>query len=303
MSPSDHGRPVRDEDLLEQLLGAGRRVDAEGLDADELERLEGWSVFLAECRSELCDGSELDGTDLGALEQRVLAETTREDVSWRGDLVLWRGFLAQRLRSSAVLRVVAASLLLHLVALPVLAYYTWRPPEPERGVQVEFEQAAELPFRESEPEPPSEVAAPEVELADAEDGEAPRTAAELYRARLEATGLQATDARAQGDPLIVALRCEQLLDERAAGRADGAQLAEQLAALDRVLAELSARDGLPALRSVLGSAHLRAVEAQLRPGRGGLADSARSWVGAEGRLSGPAWRAAVDRAAAELDAR
>ena len=41
MSPSDHGRPVRDEDLLEQLLGAGRRVDAEGLDADELERLEG----------------------------------------------------------------------------------------------------------------------------------------------------------------------------------------------------------------------------------------------------------------------
>jgi hypothetical protein len=306
--------PRPDEDLVELLLGGGpRSAERDGsLSDEERARLEGWRGFLAGCRAELDDGSEVEGVDLGALRERVLARTTREDVSLRGDLLLWRGFLAQRLRSSAVLRVVAASLLVHVAALPVLAYYTWRAPAPERGVRVDFARPSEPPFRESEPEPPSEVDAPEVALPPVEAGRAERTARELYRERLLAAGMADLDGFSErpgprtvvwDDPLTLALRCEQLLDERAAGRVDAPRLDFTLDALEEELVRLALRDELPRLRAVLASAHLRAIEAGLRPARGALADSARRWVGPEGRLAGAPWRAAVQGAALELEGR
>ena len=83
----------------------------------------------------------------------VLARTTREDPTWRGDLRLVGGFFGSRLRSSLLLRVAAASLLVHLSVLPVLAYYgLWqaRPEGFRTGIEV---PAPAPPFSEDvEPE-------------------------------------------------------------------------------------------------------------------------------------------------------
>jgi hypothetical protein len=80
----------------------------------------------------------LEPADAG-LAERVLARTTREDLGWRGDLRLVLGFAGQRLRSSRLMRFVAASLLVHLIVLPVLAYLAWRGPQPERAIFITTE--------------------------------------------------------------------------------------------------------------------------------------------------------------------
>jgi hypothetical protein len=295
MSTDREPRP--DEDLLELLLGGSEAARDLELAPEERLRLEDWRGFLEECRSELRTEEHEEAADLAGLERRVLAGTTREDVSWRGDLALWRGFLAQRLGASAVLRVVAASLLVHVAALPVLAYYTWKQPAPERGVQVDFSPRSEPPFRVDEPEPPSVVDAPDLEAQPREGGPVGQGAAELLRERLAAAPL------AEGDPLVVALRCETLLDARALGVVEVEGLDEAIDRLELELRRLALRDERAVLRAVLASAYLRAVRLGLRPEEGPLAASARRWVGAARPLEGTSWRAAVRRAARELDGR
>lgn len=73
----------------------------------------------------------------------LLAHTTRRDLSWRGDLALLRDFLHQRLRASPALRVVAASLALHVVAAPAVAYWVLREGAPERRLTLRVELAPE----------------------------------------------------------------------------------------------------------------------------------------------------------------
>ena len=87
------------------------------------------------------------------LAERVLAATTRADPTWRGDVRLLGGFLGGRLRSSRVLRFAAASLVAHLVALPVFAWLAFREPPPERHFQTGIEhREPRLPDGPMEPE-------------------------------------------------------------------------------------------------------------------------------------------------------
>ena len=76
------------------------------------------------------------------LQERVLLRTTREDLGWRGELRMLWGFLRDSLRDSPALRVVAASLIAHLLALPVLGYVILREEEPRRP-RITFELPGE----------------------------------------------------------------------------------------------------------------------------------------------------------------
>lgn len=102
-------------------------------------------------------GDELRARGPGARQEarfvsRVLALTTRQDLSWRGDLRLALDFLRARLRASPALRLVAASLALHLVAGPVVAYWILHEKAPAKGITVHVELPAEDPFGPEVPE-------------------------------------------------------------------------------------------------------------------------------------------------------
>ena len=113
----------------------GSEVELEPQEREELLRLE---AFL-ERFEVLADAGEAGGLGSSGFEageakgspsdaqlvERILSRTTREDLSWRGDLALYGRHLRSRLASSLWLRLAAASLLLHLIALPALAYYIW----------------------------------------------------------------------------------------------------------------------------------------------------------------------------------
>jgi hypothetical protein len=311
-------RPTpRDEELLAWILDSRTRErrGREELvgDAQVRERLEGLESFVESCRSELREEMPANPEGLAALERQVLARTTREDVSWRGDLRLVRGFLRQRLSSSVFLRVVAASLLVHVAALPVLAYYTWVAPKPSYTLLVDL--ARELPYGEPEHEPDSIPVAPETDLESLPTG---TSAAELYHERLDKQGVgglssdQAPDMVVWTDELGLVLRCEQLLDARAARAGSDAEplgqdLTFALSRLRRKLEELEGAADRRAWRGLAASAWIRA-RAQ------GAADEAPTlearcdgWMREAGlttdRPSAQPWLEAFRRAEVELDQR
>ena len=154
-----------DERLLEWLLNPADQDDAtraalEGDDASRarLAELEG---FLGRCRTVASDVQE--DADTAPLAARVLERTTREDLSWRGDLALYGRYLRGRLAESGWMRLAAASLILHLVALPALAVYVLvvEPKRPEIGyLAPEDYRPAGFP-EEVEPEPTPPLEAPE----------------------------------------------------------------------------------------------------------------------------------------------
>ena len=100
------------EELLEAVL---RGESPEGPGAEEQERLR---AFVDACREVSRDVGEFS-----ALTERALSMTTHEDLSWRGDLRVLKGFVRDGIRSSFMLRLAAASLLVHLAALPVVALF------------------------------------------------------------------------------------------------------------------------------------------------------------------------------------
>lgn len=166
-----------DEQLLEWILNresaAHPAGGSEPTDPAARARMQELTGFLSECRSALChsvlvDGDLVDGQALadgqvGARERdaeltaRVLARTTREDLSWRGDLTLVGRYVRERLSRSVVLRFAAASLLVHMAALPVLAYYVFL--APATPIHIQFiphaEQYPPPPFPEDRAEPES----------------------------------------------------------------------------------------------------------------------------------------------------
>jgi len=73
------------------------------------------------------------------LVARVLARTTGEDLALRGDLWLLADFVRQRLAASRFLRLAAASLLVHLLALPVFAWLALRPAPTPSGFRAHLE--------------------------------------------------------------------------------------------------------------------------------------------------------------------
>jgi hypothetical protein len=140
MSNSDDLR--LDEERLELLLSLDKCPEHADEESREL------FGFVQACR-EVANAPS--NTEL--LVSRSLSISTREDLSWRGDVRDLTRFVGDRLRSSAALRLAAASLLLHLAALPVVAFYvlTEEPAVPEFAVDVSNRSA---PFdAEESPEP------------------------------------------------------------------------------------------------------------------------------------------------------
>jgi hypothetical protein len=87
--------------------------------------------FLARSRDALeraTHGGKDAKDDGGELVLRILAQTTRRD-SNHAEVVPFTRFVMTRLRASRVLRLAAASLVAHLLALPVLAWYVFDKPE------------------------------------------------------------------------------------------------------------------------------------------------------------------------------
>jgi hypothetical protein len=116
-----------EEEILEGLLSTEQLPEDASAQAREL------FGFVQACRE--AANAPVDTAEVAA---RALAVSTREDLSWRGDMNDISRFVRDRMRSSAVLRLAAASLLLHLAALPVVALYvlTDKPAVPEFRVEV-----------------------------------------------------------------------------------------------------------------------------------------------------------------------
>lgn len=253
-----------EEDLLQWILDEGRR---EGVSREELEsdprtaaRLSELEDFLVDCRASLHAQSETSDTE--ELEREVLARTTREDLGRGADLRLVGGFVRQRLRRSLLLRVVAASLLLHVIALPVVAYYALRLEAEERGLILRFETGplGGLPYASAEDvEPEPEVVAPELPQDPALLPDAGELLVALRARRGAATPrgplgeLRLPDRAAWRGELELCLWCEHLLDRAEAGAADAEER------LELPLAYLSdALRGQRGDRRLLASTWLRA---------------------------------------------
>lgn len=133
----------REEELLEGLLSSSELPEGADVQTREL------FGFVQACRE--AASAPVDTEDLAA---RSLAISTREDLSWRGDVRDISRFVRDRMRSSAALRLAAASLLLHLAALPVVALYvlTDEPAVPEFRVEVAKRSAPFDSDKSAEPE-------------------------------------------------------------------------------------------------------------------------------------------------------
>ena len=138
----------REEELLEGLLSSSELPEGADVQTREL------FGFVQACRE--AASAPVDTEDLAA---RSLAISTREDLSWRGDVKDISRFVRDRMRSSAALRLAAASLLLHLAALPVVALYvlTDDPAVPEFRVEVGNRSAPFDSDQSAEPEPGLEI--------------------------------------------------------------------------------------------------------------------------------------------------
>lgn len=153
-------RPLSDAELLDLLLGQDdpdARRDALAEDPSAPGRAAELEAFLTQCRTVLGEdeAEAAQRASSGDLVGRILADTTREDPSWRGDLRLIRGFVGARLRDSVLLRVVAASLLAHVFLIPVGAWALFGEAEEDEPVHITFE----IP-READPEEaPEELSA------------------------------------------------------------------------------------------------------------------------------------------------
>jgi len=104
-----------------------------------------------------------DEADLAsyAFQQEVLAATTREDLGLIGDLRLVLRFCGTRLRASRALRLAAASLLAHMIALPVLAYFVLRDDKQPDVMHITIEAPQAAPFAEQLQEPEREPVSPD----------------------------------------------------------------------------------------------------------------------------------------------
>ena len=95
--------------------------------------------FLDDCRRDLLAEREESAAQMRPFVERVLSSTSREDLGWRGDLRLVGSFVNRRLSSSRALRFAAASLAVHLLVLPVVAWMVLREAREERILSISIE--------------------------------------------------------------------------------------------------------------------------------------------------------------------
>ena len=138
---------VRDERLVE-LLCAGTLEARDELRALTAEpavaaRVDALRALLARTREAVHVATP--PAHVETLSRRILARTTREDLSWRGDLRLIAGYVRQRARESRPVRYLAALLLANLTIGPVVAvaWVLTHEPEPERQLFFHLEPRAE----------------------------------------------------------------------------------------------------------------------------------------------------------------
>ncbi|MCE9594969.1 MAG: hypothetical protein K8S98_12340 [Planctomycetes bacterium] len=91
---------------------------------------------------------------------RALAATTREDLSWRGTARVWTNFARTRLRNSASLRWLAASVCANLLALGALVAWSLRHRAASDDIVLDERAAPRLEPRELV-EPPRVASAPQ----------------------------------------------------------------------------------------------------------------------------------------------
>ncbi len=298
MNPYDEqdDHACRQAELLAWVLDPERRASTsrEELvgDEDTAAELAELERFVADCRASL--SSEQLGTARPGLVEDVLASTTREDLSLRGDLHLFGRFVAQNLRTSVLLRVVAASFLLHVLALPVVAYLAYfQPREHETLITLSLPPAA-LPFEAAAEEPEPVVQEPELDT----DLLVLPSAGELFADRLAAQGIANLEGFSEppyeqvtwGDDLGLVLWAEHKLDDAARGaESDERLLRFALQNLSELLRSTDQREtGEPVARL--------ARSAWLRAERGGWLEQlppadriASNDLAAAEELAGDAW--------------
>jgi hypothetical protein len=139
-------------------------------DPEAARRIAELELFLGRVRGLGLEASEGDSPE--PLVERILSRTTREDLSWRGDLSLWAGYMRRRLSESGWMKVAAASLLVHLIALPALAFYVFvaAPKAIETGIIPWEEYRPADPFLEPDPEPEVEIEIPKASDDPSEEG-------------------------------------------------------------------------------------------------------------------------------------
>ncbi len=137
--------PLDPESLTELAVQGAKDRARQLCDAASIAEYEDLAAFIVACREAASVELEDD-----ALAERALCAAKSEDLSWRGDLQLFGGFVRDGLRSSALLRLAAASLLVHIAALPVVAFFalTDEPAVPEFRVEV---GQRELPYSVNTP--------------------------------------------------------------------------------------------------------------------------------------------------------
>lgn len=238
-------------------------LDPDSLEPGELarsgapgrEQVAAWSRDLDRLRAVLRSEDQAD--DDSALVQRVLAATTREDLSWRGELRLVGSFLRSRWRSSMLVRVVAASLVLHVAALPLLGYLGLFEEREPGSFRSGIEPEVVLPPEPTEELPEIVAPAPEAELVDLARDDA--LALARFHLRAGAPRALPEDARSPLT-LLLALRSRHLAGGAAGqgvDRPDGGPLELALAVehgLDRLVLEGRAPEGLAhGLERLLGT--------------------------------------------------
>ena len=156
-------KPILPEDLLAAAMGEAERQEVlEQCSLAEREEIAELEAFMRQCRESEAQELELQPvpSDLASNQEqefpssdlvaKILAQTTREDLSFRGDLRLLRSFVRGRLQDSPLLRAAAALLLLQLLFTPaVLAYLALRPRNPEPTMYLRIEQPQDSGLRDA----------------------------------------------------------------------------------------------------------------------------------------------------------
>lgn len=210
--------------------------------------------FLGQVRSALTLPEELGSRPLRStrrVTESVLERTTREDLSFRGDLRVFGSYVGRRLRQSGWLRLAAASLLVHVIGVPVVMAYVLlhepvRPSELTIHIAepvVEFPDLAPEPFdyvRTFDPTHPQYTAPDELSwdrqlirkgLPEA-SGQPTSAVTELLAARsLDARGQSHAALPPSEDPLARIVHAEWELDRYSRGWSTAGEVELALAML------------------------------------------------------------------------